>query len=295
MESLGWVFFSLLAALGSAGMYLINQYARIPGVYLVISSRLLVILAVAGPALYLGLPTDPLFYLGVGITSVVGVAGDVMVFNAGAKYGGGVTSRVMPLQVFGGFLLWLLIHPEQLGDYAAAPWRSAGILAALAACTWFSMRLHRCAISRAAYIELIPAIAAYAITIVFNKFAMDHAPTDSGVYNYMFVQCLMAVPMFAVYGFYGRKTRSDGVRFLSRRVLVAAVVLCAAWMVHMIFKLYAMAWTSNPAYVAAIILTAPLFIQVYYRLTGHREEADVGAGFGVVASAMALALFTIHR
>lgn len=295
MAGLGWVFFSLLAAMGTAGMYLVNQYARVPGVYLVVASRVLVIMAVAGPSLYFGLPTDPLFYLGVGITAVVGVAGDVMVFNVSAKYGGGVTSRVMPLQVFGGFLFWLMIHPEQIAGYIEAPGRSLGILATLAACTWFSMRLHRCSISRAAYLELIPAILAYAITITFNKFAIDHAPTDSAVYNYMFVQCLMAVPMFSVYAFRDRHAHAKNTPFLSHRVLAAAAVLSVFWIGHMTFKLYAMAWTTNPAYVAAIILTAPLFIQGYYKLVGYREEADVGAGLGIVASAMALALFTVQR
>lgn len=294
-SSLGWVLFSLLAASGSAGMYLVNQYIRVPGVYLVVTSRILVICATIAPSLYFGMPQDPLFYLGVGITAIVGVAGDVRVFNVSAKYGGGVTSRVMPLQVFGGFALWLAIHPEQITAYLENPWRSLGILTALCSCIWFSTRLHKCAISKAAFLELIPAIFFYAITITFNKFAIDHAPTHSGVYNYMFVQCLIAVPMFGIFGAINRKEHVKTAKFLTRRVLLGGGILFLFWTGHMIFKLYAMAWTDNPAYVAAIILTAPLFIQGYYKLTGHKEEANVGAGFGVVASAILLALFSLPK
>ncbi len=295
LASLGWVFFSLLAAIGSAGMYLVNQYVKVPGVYLVIMSRIFVILATVGPSLYFGMPTDHLFYLGVGITAVVGVMGDVRVFNVSAKYGGGVTSRVMPLQVFGGFLLWLAIHPEQIGGFFENPLRGAGVLLAMSLCIWFSSRLHRCHVSKKAFIELLPAIFFYAITITFNKFAVDHAEINSGVYNYMFVQCLMAVPMFGVYGYIGRKKHLEVTKFLSRKVLIGSLIMFATWVGHMIFKLYAMAWTENPAYVASIILTAPLWISLYYKLTGHKEDVDVRSGYGVVLSAILLALFTAHR
>ena len=295
LSGLGWILFSVLAAVGSAGMYLVNQYARIPGVYLVITSRVLVILATLAPALYFGMPADPLFYLGVCITAVVGVAGDVRVFNVSARYGGGVTSRVMPLQVFGGFILWLAIHPEQITDYLASPARSLGVLTSLGVCVWFSTRLHKCTISKAAFAELLPAIFFYAITITFNKFAIDHASVNSGVFNYMFVQCLIAVPMFGLYSHCNRREHIKTSRLLTARVFKAGAVLFLCWTGHMIFKLYAMAWTDNPAYVAAIILTAPLFIQGYYRLTGHAEKADIGAGLGIVASAMLLAAFSLPK
>ena len=62
----------------------------------------------------------------------------------------------------------------------------------------------------------------------------------------------------------------------------------------MVFKNYAMVYVPNPAYQAAIGLTAPLFVALFYLLVKHREEGDVKNGMGVVACAVLLALATVR-
>jgi hypothetical protein len=291
----GWAVFSLVAAVFSGGFYLVNQYLRQPGHLLVFWMRVLVVLCLSPLMARLDLPDDPRFYLAVLVTVFVGTFSDIRTFNACNIYGGGVVSRVQPLTVWGSFLLWFLFDPAALGDYAAHPWNTFGILLALAGCVYFAMRLNKCKITRAGFVYMLPALLGYTLTTVLNKYAMDHGPLEGAVYGYMYVQSVLAVLLIGGYSLWQEKAvpRPAGDGWASRAMLAAALIAGFSWLCHMIYKNYAMAFTPNPAYQAAINLTTPVFIALFYRLAKHWEEADVASGMGIVACAVALALLTV--
>jgi uncharacterized membrane-anchored protein len=81
----------------------------------------------------------------------------------------------------------------------------------------------------------------------------------------------------------------------TRKMAVAALSVAAFWILSMAFRNYAMAYVESPSYPAALNLTAPVFIAVFYYFKKHKEEADVASGMGVVACAMLLALMTVHK
>lgn len=55
-------------------------------------------------------------------------------------------------------------------------------------------------------------------------------------------------------------------------------------------KNMAMTYTTNPAYVTAVIFLAPIWITLYYKATGQEEEADVRSGLMFLLSAILLVL-----
>ena len=134
------------------------------------------------------------------------------------------------------------------------------------------MRLNKCEITTSALPFKSPALLGYTFTNVLNKFAMDHGPLEGAVLGYMYVQSIIAI--FAV-GTYcilqERKTEKGKSSGWTKRTLLAAVLLAAfAWICHMIYKNYAMAFTPNPAYQVALGLTTPAFIALFYLMTGHK-------------------------
>jgi hypothetical protein len=297
MAGPGWALFSAAAAVFAAGFYLVNQYFKMPGHLVTFWMRVMIVLGMAPIMTQLPMPKDPLFYGFVFLSVLFGTTADIRAMNASRLYGGGVVSRVMPLSVWGAFFIWLFAAPETIGGYLAHPLNSLGILSALAVCVYFSMRLNKTEVNKQAFAAMLPALIGYAAANVVNKkamaFGLDAGHLAGAVYGYMFWQSAMAVPIVGAYCAW-RAKRDVGTAPVNGRLLaVAALLVALAWFCHMIYKNYAMAYTPNPAYMAAIGLLAPVFVTLFYKMTGHREENDVASGFGVVLSALALAVLTV--
>jgi hypothetical protein len=308
MTTGGWAWFSLISTVFSAGFYLVNQYWRLPGDMLVFTMRV-VIVAFMMPAVGgLDWPEDPLFYATVIVTVVAGTSADVRTFNASARFGAGMVSRLMPVTVLAAFFLWFAVRPSLLPEYLERPWLTLGVTASLAGCVFFAMRLNRCDVSRSAMLFMAPALAGYTLTTVLNKYAMDFgtsAADFSGVVlGYMYIQSLVAIGLVGPYILWCRLRRpvpsartaplvpASGSALRLRPLFAAALAAALVWITHMVFKNYAMAYTENPSYQAAINLTAPVMIALVYRVVGHREETDVRAGMGIVAAALLLVFVT---
>jgi hypothetical protein len=303
MHGPGWAVFSLIAAVFSGGFYLVNQYLRQPGHALVFWMRVIVVVFMTPLVAYQPIPQNPMFYVMVLLTALLGIGADVRTFNVSAKYGGGVVSRVVPMVVWGSFFLWFAFHPHLIFEYMAHPLNTAAVLAALGGCVYFSIRLNRCEVSRAAMIDMLPALLAYTVTTVLNKEAMTLGKTAGtyagAVYFYMYVQSLAAVLMLGPYTIWHdmrNRRRDPALRravWRSQLMIPAALLAALVWICHMIYKNYAMAYTPNPAYQMAVNLTTPVFISIFYYFMKHREESDVLSGMGIVVCAIILALVAI--
>lgn len=291
----GWAVFAAIAAVFSAAIYLVNQYMRQPGYLLVFWMRVLVVAVMTPVMVYIPWPDDPTFYIATLATVFFASYGDIKTFNVAAVYGGGVVSRLQPLIVWASFVAWFFFDPALLFSYLAHPINTLGILASLGGCVYFAMRLNRCAVTRAAFFEILPALGAYTVTTVLGKYAMTHGAPTSAVYGYMYVQSAAAALVMGVYALFRAHNDVTEVRWANTTLLAATGLAGAAWLGHMVFKGYAVVYTPNPSYQAAINLSAPVFIAVYYKLTQHKEEADSLSGFGVVACAIALVLLTIRH
>lgn len=309
MQAQGWAWFSFISAVFSAGFYLVNQYWRMPGDLLVFTMRVMVVLLMTPFVIALDWPQDPRFYATVAVTVFVGTSADVRTFNASAKFGAGMVSRLMPVTVLIAFFLWFAVRPSLFFEYIASPLLTFGILVSLAACVYFSMRLNRCEVSRSAMVFMTPALAGYTVTTVLNKYAMDLGAADAGfsgvVYGYMYIQSLIAIFVVGPYILWQRREKPvplvQTVPAVSppptpfRPLLAASFAAAVVWVSHMVFKNFAMAYSESPSYQAAINLTAPVMIAAVYRMVGHKEETDVKAGMGIVAAALLLVVVTCFK
>lgn len=303
MNGGGWALFSIIGAVFSAVLYLTNQYLKRSGHLLIFWSRVLVVLVMTPFVAHLAFPADWRFYAAVALTTLFGTTSDIRTMNVSAKYGGGAVSRVQPLTVFLAFLLWFAFDPALLGEYAAHPYNTAGIVAALVSCIWFSSRLKKCVVSRSVFIEMLPALLGYTVSTVLNKYAMTHGDLSGAVFGYIYAQSIMAVLLVGGYSFWceSRPVKTEAVKTehvkkkWGLKMPVAVGVLTFGWLAHMIFKNYAVSFTPNPSFQGALNLTAPLFIALFYRLVHHKEETDVQSGMGIVFSAIVLAILTVRR
>lgn len=151
-------------------------------------------------------------------------------------------------------------------------------------------------VNRAALTAVMPALICYAFTVVCNKMAMNHAPLHGGVYGYMYFQSIFAIFLIGGYTAFTRKTGriKTKLSLVDKRLLHASFLMFIAFTFHMIFKMYAVGFATNPSYVAALGMTTPIFILLYYRLIAHKEQGDVKNGMGIVLCAVLLAALTVR-
>ena len=283
-----WVLLSCIAMIFSAMMALINQYTKVSGFRLAIWFKVILCLPVLPIVLFVGLPTDPIFYICVICTAPLGIIGDKYSFNVAAKYGGGVVSRLLPLHVLLIFGFWLIVNPSLFSSYFENIWVGAGIVLSLIGIAFFSNKMRKCEISYQAFKEIAPAIIAYAITPVIGKIAFDHSDLHQGVYAYIFLQAvtttIIGLPILA------HQQKKQNKPMITYPIFKASMIVSVCVFLHLVTKNYAFSIVDDPTFPVAIIMASPLFILLFYKLTNHKEEANIWAGIGIVLSIIILVI-----
>ncbi len=285
-----WFIFSLIATICTAGVRLINQYSKVSGFDLTVANKsILVVLSLPFIFAY-GLPEDPLFYCFVLATVPLCLYQDARIFDIAAKYGGGVLTRVTPLHVPIVFVFWMMLSPALFLEYLQTPAVFAVMLACISGCVFFSVRMQNCEVNAAALRDIFPVLFLTAATIILNKLAMDYSPLHAGVYAYIFVQavCMSGVGL----GWIVLKQKRALKSLYAPALMKASLFVAFAILLHLITKNYAFSLVEDPTLPSVILLTAPFFILVFYKLTGHKEKADIWPGIGVVLCVLLLTAVT---
>lgn len=116
-----WSIFGLSAATLSAAMMLSQEKLKIDGFALAIWCKIACVIFTFPFVLAQGLPTNPLFYVFLGIQACMFAVNDVILFRNIPTLGAGIISRLMPITIILGFLLWFAIDPSLFSKYAAHP------------------------------------------------------------------------------------------------------------------------------------------------------------------------------
>ena len=272
---------------------IVNEHFKLPGQVLVFWRGVIPSLLLLPTVFIFEWPADPMFYIAVIGCALLVTYSDGMHFNTSAKFGAGVTLRIMPLAVWVSFLLWLILYPEKAGLFIHKPWVGAGILLSLLGTVWAVMHLRKCEVSKAAFLYLLPVLFVMAAVDVLNKVAQDHSPLHAGAVLYVWLQSTsIAVFAFLYRKLFTNKEIQISQKLTDPRVLKAGLVIGMVLVGANLFKNYGMALADNPGYVAAIALSSPVFVTLYYKWRGIEEKANAAATWVFVISAVALVLLT---
>jgi len=288
----GWAVFSLIGTVSGATYMLINQYIKQPGHMLVFMLRLIIVILMTPFMFSLPWPTSPVFYIVVTLTALFASLADVRLLNVIAKYGAGVTARTLPLVIFLSFLLWFVFDPNLLVEYITHPLNTLGIIASLLGVIYFSARLKKCEITKAAFIAMIPTMLGYTANTALNKFSMQMGAYSGVVFGYMYIQSIASVFLIGGYALY-REKKSPSINLCKKRLFLGSSALALLWMMGMTLQNYSMIFIPNPAYQIAIGQLSPILIAIFYYFIKHKETADVRSGMGVVACAILLVLIAV--
>jgi hypothetical protein len=283
-----WWVMALVSSVFAATFFTSNQYFKMPSVTLVFWRGLIPFLAITPVLFFIDWVENPYFYVIVGLSGFVALFSDAWKVRGSARYGGGITTRMEPFDIWLVFIAWLAMDSVHRMELFQQPIKFTGIMVVFAVATIAVNILKKCDISKEAIVYFIPAILAGAALSLVNKTAMDMSALASGVFIYSWIQGLVisstSLIIHAV-----RKDMSVSDLFKGK-LLLAGLFMGFIMLLANLTKNVAMSFTENPAYVVAIISTAPFWVSVFYKLTGHEEKADVRTGLIFVLSAMALVL-----
>ncbi len=287
-----WALFGLLSASLSAVMMLIQERLKVDGFAIAFWNKVACIVFMLPLALWFGLPNQPIFYALVIGQAFLWVISDVIFFNAVAKVGAGVVSRILPLSVILTFCLWFLFDPALLGVYLETPIRSALVCVTLCASVYFSMQLRDCPVSWQALRLIWFVVFAAVVGPLMFKLVAQHTDIQRGPFSYVVVEASVMVALWMIY--YAIK------KPLPRTVMLSPSAIKAGFMVGSVSSLMvasnfaAMFYVDNPGLVPAVKFTDTLLIMLFYKATGRKETANVMAGLGIVACAAIIILLKAY-
>ncbi len=286
-----WAVFAFIASLSRATSRVSNQYFQLPGLSLILWIKFLIILYLLPVVFFIPWPTNSLFYIFLIIQAPLVIYQDKKTFDLTANHGGGFVTRIEPLSVVLLFFLWLLFAPAVLQANLENPLRFISIGIIISAIAYFAMRLRKCEINASVFKQMIPLVVVTAIVSVFGKFSIDAAELDSAVFIYVFVQSVIMLVFALIFNMKDKTVRLS--EFFSKKQIICSVFLSLVMLITVLSRIYAFRYVENPAYVNAIVLTAPFWIMLFYKFVKHKEKGDILSGVAIVLCAIALTCLII--
>lgn len=290
---LDWWAHGLISSFCGAGFLLVNQQFKMRASTLMLWRGFGVALAYVPLAMMVPWPTNPVFYVATVTMGIIVSFFDKMCLESSAKFGAGVTSRLLPLGVWLTFFLYLFVDPTHARALLANPAQAGGIIGAMALGIGAIFFLRKDVVSVAAFKFMAPALVMVGLIDVINKIAMTSSPNPlSGAFVYGLIMSITIGVVTVVRRRFFEEKRVDFMQSFARRVFKGGLLVVMFIVLGMINKNIAMFYTPNPAYVSVLALSSPLWIALYNKLTGHKDKANIWAGFLFVFSAALLILLT---
>jgi hypothetical protein len=287
-----WWLFALLASVADSACYILNERFKLNGYQVIFYQSSFAVLVLLPALPFIGLPTNPLVYL-MALACGVGVAiGGSMLMTSSARYGAGVTTRLLPMAILVNYVMWFGVHPTQLMDELSQPARFAGVTLALIGCALALAMMRKNPINRAAMVYLLPAVVLMSAVWVMNKMAQDRA--DSLIQGVVVFTILFrgVAALFSAGVLVGqnRALHRPKVDFLSPVALKLGAILGVFYTIDILLWNAAMGLAANSAFVVAVGMSLPLWVFLWNRWNGIPDSSDLKAGFLFVASTIALIL-----
>lgn len=287
-DHLLWITLGLLSALVSIGIPLVQEKKQGNPLAVSVWNKIGVAGFLLPAVLYFGLPDNPRFYVFAAVSAVVWSISDVIYFKTVTHAGAGIVSRLIPSAVILSFVGWFFFDPSLLHKYIENPAQGLTLFAIVCAATIFAMNLKSCPLSWEGVKLIWFVILAAAFSPLIEKISMGNTPKAQTPFAFIFVQALMMLGFWGLFALIKRPISRE-VFFLPsswKTGLFISVFSALA----LVARFTALQYVDHPALLSVLLFTDALWIVLYYRLTGRKDDSKVWAGLGIVGCAAALVL-----
>ena len=286
---MSWVLFALIAALFQAGFVEANRPMKAK------AAQLNFLHVAGGLALSIPLlpwmifPEDPVFYAAFVIIGAISVVGCMMQMHMSSQKNGRVASMWMPVSTFSGFFLWLVVDPSLAQSYLGSFVTMGGIAVAFLICSMSLSSMRRNDDGWRSFLIVAPVGVLYGLNGVIIKYIMPETPEMGHLltYNLMYYAVAVIMQAFVLVGM-----RQMTPELVQRHMMKGGLVVALCSFITGITIVKAITLASNPAYAGMVMMTVPVWLMIYHKAVGVRDDADPKSGLMLVAGALLLAMVT---
>lgn len=285
MEQHYWWLFALAQPIGFAGVSILSQYFQHPGTSMAMMRSAFVVICMLPILPFVALPTANEFFIAAAVAACLAFVADSIMMSSFAKYGAGVTSRLLPLSPLVSFVIWAVMNPNIFSQMSENPLVATGLIISICTCVGAIGLLSKCEVSKSAFFYLLPVIAIYGVMDIANKISQDNSGFWNGIIWYTFILACMSVIIGIGVNLKGKTLKST---ITNKSIILAGFLVSIAYIIAMIGRNISMVYTPNPAYTSIIAGATPLLIVVYHKIFKIEDKANVKAGLLFAVSILSM-------
>jgi hypothetical protein len=240
---------------------------------------------------YMTWPHGMGFYVMAGLNAIIYAWGNIVMGNLAARRNGRVAMMFQPLMIFGTYIVWVILHPQELATLQTEPQHATMTIACFLLLVGSLYFIRRNDYAWSSLIAILPVGLGFALLNIGQKWFLTTPDGGIGMIlailiigNFGQVLVLPFLRQFRVPQ--GGASLKDLPRFPLFLVTSVAVLHLISWGTLM----YAMQIAVNPAYPVAIMALAPVVFQTYYWIRGWKDHSSPVAGAAMTLGALMLGL-----
>lgn len=284
-----WVLFAVLSSMFVAAVGETNRYYRMDGVRINFWRTAVIAFWLAPAVFFIDLSHGWAFYAAGAIMGVSMFVCMNILMSLAANGQGRSSQIYQPVKALGVFLLWLAIDNEALQRIIENPLRTGLIVASFLLATLAMQRIRNNDSSWKVFIAVIPVIILFGLSDILIKLVM---PSHLNFQASMLLVWVANLSCCVCGGIYLAFRHAPDKPLLPPKMLRAAVQVGFFAFGAFATVNLAIAGSPNPAYVSMICFLTPFWIQLWHKLTDHKDEADSHAILLLVFSAILIVAVT---
>lgn len=269
-----WFIFPLISSFIVACLTIIVQNNKqIPPVLIFAGKSLFLSLMLLPAMFFIDIPTDPMFFIAIIIIASCNSIGGTIVYSANHKYGGGLTTRILPLTTIITIFAFFVVFPNtaaQLFDAGYQGWLFIASIFIMCLSIYFMSKAET---SFQAVVYILPSCFLYAFSNIIQKIMIDQAELVSGIIAFLFfANLLQGIICLAFSELKNKRKKVVKATFkFKKRYMIPLVAVAFCSLTSAVLGLIAVKMMANPGIALLIARAAPIWVYIYNVYTGEEK------------------------
>ncbi|MEM6811825.1 MAG: hypothetical protein AAF549_05090 [Pseudomonadota bacterium] len=223
------------------------------------------------------------------ISSVLTVGCQAQIYMS-SQHNGRVASMWRPISIFTAFILWIGLFPQTASYYMEDKLILGAIIFAFAINIFSFVLIRRNDIALRAFLLIAPIGVLYGSVAVLQKFVLPESNALPDALTLAFFMYLF-MSFFSLGAVIAKKRLTK--ELISPRFIKAGLAIGSASAIAYIFILLSFSTVVNPGFTSVIGMLCPVWIMIYHKAIGIKDDASPWAGLLMILGASLLAYATM--
>lgn len=269
-----WFILPLLSSIIIAALTIIVQNNKqIPPVLIFGGKSIFLSLMLLPLFPFLELPQQAMFYIAIFIIASGNAIAGTLVYSANHKYGGGVTTRILPLTTIITIFSFFIVFPETAEKLFNAGNYGLLFIASIFVMCFSIYLMSKAETSMKVVMYILPACFLYAFGNVIGKLAIDQTQAFDAIVAFTALVNLIQGTICLLFSkLKGKRTKVAKATFkFKKRYLFPLLGIALCSLVASLISMYTVKIMVNPGIALLIARATPIWVYIYNVYTGVEE------------------------